>query len=381
MERSKSFLSKTLNLIFGSKPKEDWGQGRIIIERFKTNKLALFFLGVISFVVLIAFLGANIRPDKTLNANNQILEISLQKPGFTVWLFYPDGEPVNEGNFFTGLFFGSRTSSPTVQPIYKWIEKDGEIWGEPFTGANQLQREELTSLGSTENVKNKLRYKKYWLGTDNYGRDVLSRLMAGALISVLVGLISVFISLVIGLGLGAIAGYYAGWVDTIIMWFINVVWSIPTFLLVMAITLAFGKGFVIVFIAVGLTMWVEVARVVRGQVLSIKEKEFVEAAKAMGFSEMRILFKHILPNVMGPVIVISAANFATAILLEAGLSFLGIGTQIPTPSWGNMIKSSYAYVTTDLAYLAILPGLCITFLVLSFMVVGNALRDSLDSRA
>ena len=162
------------------------------------------------------------------------------------------------------------------------------------------------------------------------------------------------------------------------VWIINVVWSIPTLLLVIAITFALGKGFWQVFVAVGLTMWVEVARVVRGQILSIREKEYVEAGRALGFSNFRIIFHHILPNIMGVVIVISAANFASAILLEAGLSFLGIGVQPPMPSWGSMIKENYGYIILDSAHLAILPGLAIMLMVLAFMLVGNALRDALD---
>ena len=158
------------------------------------------------------------------------------------------------------------------------------------------------------------------------------------------------------------------------------IWSIPTLLLVIAITMALGKGFWQIFIAVGLTMWVEVARVVRGQVMSLKEKEFIEAGKALGYSNSRIIRKHIIPNVLSPVIVISAANFASAILIEAGLSFLGIGVQPPVPSWGTMIKEHYGYIIVDLAYLAIIPGLAIMLLVLAFTIVGNSLRDVLDAR-
>ena len=192
---------------------------------------------------------------------------------------------------------------------------------------------------------------------------------------------SVFISIVIGIFLGSIAGYFRGWVDNAVLWIINVVWSIPTLLLVIAITLALGKGFWQIFIAVGLTMWVEVARVVRGQVLSLREKEFVEAGKSLGFSNFRIIFRHILPNVMGPVIVISASNFANAILIEAGLSFLGIGAQPPMSSWGSMIKDHYGYIIVDAAYLAVLPGIAIMLLVLAFVLVGNGLRDAIDSKA
>jgi peptide/nickel transport system permease protein len=180
--------------------------------------------------------------------------------------------------------------------------------------------------------------------------------------------------------LGSISGYFRGRVDVLISWFFNVVWSIPTILLVIAISLVLGKGIVQVFIAVGLTMWVDVARVVRGQVLSIREKDFVEAGRALGYSNARIIFKHVLPNVMGPVIVMAASNFASAILMEAGLSFLGLGAQPPLPSWGEMINAHRGYILMDKAYLAFIPGLAIMSLVLSFMLVGNGLRDALDTR-
>ena len=178
--------------------------------------------------------------------------------------------------------------------------------------------------------------------------------------------------------MGAIAGYFGGKVDAIIMWIINVTWSIPTLLLVIAITLALGKGFWQVFIAVGLTMWVEVARVVRGQVLSVKQMQYVTAARSLGFTDYRIITKHILPNIMAPVIIISAANFAGAILIESGLSFLGIGAQPPMPSWGGIIKDHYSYIVLGKPYLAVIPGLAIMSLVTAFMLVGNALRDALD---
>jgi peptide/nickel transport system permease protein len=202
--------------------------------------------------------------------------------------------------------------------------------------------------------------------------------VVGARISLMVGFLAVFISLLIGIPLGAFAAYYGSWPDKLIMWLINVIWSIPGLLMVIAITLALGKGFWQVFIAIGFTMWVEVARVVRGQVLSIKEKEYIQAAKVLGFSDLYIIIKHILPNIMAPLIVISAANFASAILIESGLSFLGIGAQPPTPTWGTMIKDHYSYLIMGKAHLAIIPGLAIMLLVLSFMLIGNALRDALD---
>ena len=163
-----------------------------------------------------------------------------------------------------------------------------------------------------------------------------------------------------------------------VMWLVNVIWSIPTLLLVIAITLALGKGFWQVFVAVGLTMWVEVARVVRGQIISVKEMQYVTAARALGFSDMRIILNHIIPNIMAPVIVISAANFASAILVESGLSFLGLGAQPPIPSWGGMIKDHYSYIILGKPYLALVPGTAIMLITLAFMMTGNSLRDALD---
>jgi peptide/nickel transport system permease protein len=236
----------------------------------------------------------------------------------------------------------------------------------------------ISSKAIVNNPENYIKKKTFYFGTDKYGRDLLSRLIIGTRISFFIGFIAVFISLLIGISIGALAGYYGGKIDAIVMWLINITWSIPTLLLVIAITLALGKGYWQVFIAVGLTMWVEVARVVRGQVLTTKQQQYVEAAKALGYSNLRIIFKHILPNIMAPIIVISAANFAAAILIESGLSFLGIGAQPPTPSWGAIIKNHYNYIVLGKPYLAIIPGLAIMSLVTAFMVIGNALRDALD---
>ncbi|HYW95959.1 MAG TPA: ABC transporter permease, partial [Bacteroidales bacterium] len=223
--------------------------------------------------------------------------------------------------------------------------------------------------------------KRFLLGTDRFGRDMLSRMILGARVSLSVGLVAVFISLVIGLLFGALAGYYRGWVDDFIIWLINVIWSVPTLLLVIALTMVMGKGFWQIFIAVGITMWVEVARVVRGQVMGIREKEFVMAARSLGYSDMRIIFRHILPNIFAPVIIIAAANFASAILIEAGLSFLGIGVQPPIPSWGTMVRDHYGFIIVDKAYLAFIPGFAIMLLVLAFTLSGNGLRDAMDVRS
>ena len=347
---------------------------------------------MIGVLALVAALGPWIRPDHSTHANTQQLSISKQKPGFEVLVVKVMKDDYQAPSFWEKLsHYGWPTNYKEI-PISTYSFENNQLTIDEYTpfvlpdGERVSQTIPLSQLGDgtattlAEIERESIYTKKFILGTDLYGRDLLSRLMGGAIISLAVGLIAVLISLLVGITLGALAGYYRGWVDQVIMWLINVVWSIPTLLLVMAIVFAFGKGFEKVFIAVGLTMWVEVARVVRGQVLGVREKEYVEAGRALGYSQLRIIFRHILPNVMNPVIVISAANFAAAILIEAGLSFLGIGAKIPTPSWGNMIKEHYAFITTDLAYLAILPGVMIMLMVLSFILVGNGLRDAFDTR-
>ena len=344
--------------------------------------MALAGVVFILVISLIALLGPFIRPDSTQHANIQNLNISKQKPGFEVDVLWIDNPNYLDQSLVKGWLKYGYESKNRYVPIDSVRIANSEVEYIPFKGGvwtksgvkYELKRDIYKELSE----KGILGSKKFVLGTDRYGRDLLSRLMAGSAISMSVGLIAVFISLLVGISLGALAGYYGGWVDQVIMWLINVIWSIPTLLLVMAIVFAFGKGFEKVFIAVGLTMWVEVARIVRGQVLSIREKEFVEASKALGYKDSSILFGQILPNIMGPIIVISAANFASAILIESGLSFLGIGAQIPTPSWGNMIKEHYSFITSDLSYLAYLPGIMIMSVVLAFMLVGNGLRDAND---
>lgn len=361
--------------------------------------------------ILIAIAGYLITPDNTPYANEQHLEIAARKPGFRVTMLKIRNNdlPVKQ-SFVKTLIYG-RKSDYSYLPIdsyrfngnyiivkiaddshdsssleYTFLMKDVlyaladtiasgkgisvNMEGKQLTGSITQMQDEI--------IKHHIVKRFYLLGTDRFGRDVLSQLMIGTRVSLSVGFISVLISLVFGILLGALAGFFRGRVDDIIIWFINVIWSIPTLLLVIAITFALGKGFWQVFIAVGLTMWVEVARVVRGQIISLREKEFVEAARALGFKDFRIIVRHILPNTMGPVIVISAANFASAILIEAGLSFLGIGVQPPMPSWGTMVKENYPYIILDNPWLALIPGIAIMLLVLAFMLIGNGLRDALD---
>jgi peptide/nickel transport system permease protein len=295
---------------------------KVFWGKFSQDKWALAGLYFIALLFVVSLLGPFIRPDKSENANDQQIQ----------WAKLP----------------------PMSKVYYDWDEQ-GE-----------------------RNLEGQSKQKTFLLGTDRLGRDILSRLMAGTYISLTVGFISVGISLLVGVFIGLLAGYYRGWVDAALSWIINVIWSIPNLLVVMAFILAFGAGFWKVFIAIGLTMWVEVARIVRGQILSIREKEYIEAARSMGMTDARIMFREMLPQLWPTLIVISAANFSSAILIESGMSFLGLGVQIPAPSWGNMIRENYAMIPTKHAHLALAPGICIMLTVLALSYVGNGLRSALD---
>lgn len=352
-------------------------------RRLRRNKGALAGLIVIAAALVVAITCYLIAPDKSPNANRMIVEIAGQKPGFTQQFLKISKERVfEETSFFAQLISGKEDRYQYVPInsyqmnadsiiVQKYIDDDVS---EPV-GYSKAQ----LNIGTTN--EEPVETIRFHLGTDKYGRDIMSRLLVGVRVSLGVGLVTVLISLSIGVLLGALAGYYRGRTDDAVMWLINVIWSIPTLLLVFAITLMLGKGFWQVFIAIGLTMWVNVARIVRGQILAIRELEYVEAARALGFGGPRIIVRHILPNVMGPVMVVAASNFATAIVIEAGLSFLGVGVQPPQPSWGLMIKENYNFIITHNPMLAIAPGIAIMLLVLAFNLLGNGLRDAMEVRS
>jgi peptide/nickel transport system permease protein len=324
--------------------------GYYVRQRLWANKPAVAGLVFIGLCALVALLGYWVLPDNSPDANNSIVQLQKQLPGFTAALRQvPD-----------------TTAAPPANALQVWLH------GQP-----RQFREEPAIAGTVPQLT-----RTYWLGTDKAGRDELSRLLLGTRISLGIGLVAVLISLVLGVGVGAVAGYFGGWVDSVLLGVMTVVWSIPGIMLVIAISLALdSKGVWVSFVAVGLTMWVDVARVVRGQVLGLRSATFIEAGRVLGLPTSRLIFAHLLPNLRGPLIVLATSNFAAAILLEAGLSFLGLGVQPPAPSWGLMVKEGYDLLGTQAGlWLTLLPGLAISLLVLSFNLLGNGLRDAFDPK-
>lgn len=346
-------------------------------RRLKKNTGAMLGLIIIKISIITGVFAYFIGNDPTPNADRQIVEIQAKKPGYKqLFIKIKKEKEIEQTGFFSRLLNGKEDEYKLV-PINSYKVKNDSVIFQKFIDDGV---EERMSIPVASLQKEYIVSKTFWLGTDRFGRDILSRLIVGVRVSLAVGLITVLISLTIGVVLGSLAGYFGGRTDSIIMWLINVIWSIPTLLLVFGITLALGKGFWQIFIAVGLTMWVSVARLIRGQVIALREMEYIQAAKALGIKNLRIIARHILPNVMGPVIVIAASNFATAIIVEAGLSFLGVGVQPPQPSWGLMIKENYNFIITHNPMLALAPGFAIMILVLAFNLLGNGLRDALDVR-
>ncbi len=396
-------------------------------KRLLANIPAVFGMVIILLAILTALLGYTIMPDSTPYADDRMDAISQKPPGFQVQVLQKRKNlTYTQENFFVRNLFGQESAYQSI-PIedYRIDEASQLLYIQEYDKPNSevsyplIDVVKAVYVGKSENsptkeknwvfipAEGKVRYldlkqkmqevsltellkefqahcietRTYVLGTDVAGRDMLSRLMFGVRISLGIGLVSVIISFVVGFTLGSLAGFFGGWVDNLIMWFMTVVWSIPGIMLVIAISLALGRGIFVAFIAIGLTTWVEIARVVRGQILSVKQKLYVEAARALGVGNMRIITVHIFPNIFGPLIVILTSNFASAILTEAGLSFLGLSAQPPVASWGVMVNEGFSFIINEGGfYLVLFPSVCIALLVLAFNLFGNGLRDAYDPK-
>src|SRR5688572_7914407 len=310
--------------------------GYYIRKRFLQNGPAMLGLCLVILASVIAIAGYLILPDSTPNANDGIVALQKKPAGFTVKILnVPKADKPEEVSFLQKWLFGAPSEFESI-PIENVTVAGDFLVAKPYrseAGDDTVQRKIPISRfysGETKNAaiqseieQEFIETRTYILGTDKAGRDVFSRLLLGTRISLGIGFLAVLISVTIGLLAGALTGYLGGWVDKAIMFVMTVVWSVPGIMLVIAISLALGsKSVWVSFVAVGLTMWVDVARVVRGQVLSLKEKTYIEAAKVAGLQQIRIIGNHLLPNLLGPIIVTATANFASAILMEAGLSFL-----------------------------------------------------------
>ncbi|HEX2788228.1 MAG TPA: ABC transporter permease [Ignavibacteria bacterium] len=328
-------------------------------KRLKRNKLAMSGLWVLVMLVIVAIFAPFIAP---FNPNDQILEFSTKPIGFK-------GDVLVKKE----LDQNGETQYIAIKGIIS--QTDNSI---TYTDYNNQQQ---TISKAELNPENPYKQLTFLLGTDRFGRDVLSRLIYGSRISLTVGLISESIAIILGLLFGSIAGFFRGPADKFIMWLINVVWAFPSILFVIAISVVLGKGFWQAFVAIGLTAWVDVARIVRGQIFSIRESEYIEATKAVGFKSPRIIIRHILPNCLGPVIITGTVGLATAIIFEASLSFLGLGVQPPTASWGNMIYDGYKYLIAGSNWgLAVFPSIAIMITVFSVNLFGDGIRDALDPK-
>lgn len=380
-----------------------------MLHQLKKSKLFLAGATLCGILVIVGVLGYAITADPTPNANQIVPEWSNLAPGTTVYYAQESSpESTPHGSEVDNASASENSNSPeasnpspsqnsTETPSYlywalgnpntpKIIPYQAKSNVDPSAINPERNHKSSNPSDSPESINGNLgnddktayHSRTFWLGSDRFGRDILSRMIIGARISLSIGFFAMIASLLIGVVIGISSGYYGGKIDALFSWLITVFWSVPTLLIALGLSMVFGKGYYQVLLATALSTWVEVARVVRGQTLQLKQREFILAAKITGFSNARIMFKHILPNLKGSLTVLATTNFASAILLEAGLGFLGLGVAPPTPSWGMMVKENLGYLVLDNSYLALVPGIAIMILVMAFNLMSMGLRDALD---
>ncbi|MBL7976491.1 MAG: ABC transporter permease [Candidatus Kapabacteria bacterium] len=335
--------------------------GQIAWKRLKKNRGAVLGMSIIAVMILLALLAPVIAP---FDPNSQVLEYTIKPSGFRGNVLY------------------KRNPVRPEQPIVMAIESYS-IQGDSVQYTDLLRRT-FTIHTSSLFGNNESQWHDtplYIMGSDQYGRDIFSRVLYGARVALIVGVLSEILSVMIGVLLGALAGFYRGYFDDFIMWITSIVGSFPAVLLIMVMSVILGQGLWPTVFAIGVTGWVDLVRIVRGQFLSLREMEYIEATRALGFGTLRTIFRHMLLNSMGPIIVIATAGIATAIIFESSLSFIGLGIQPPDASWGRMINDGrgYLFVGTGLG-LVFYPCLGIAILVYAFNLFGDGLRDALDPK-
>jgi peptide/nickel transport system permease protein len=340
-----------------------------MLHQLKKSKLFLTGAILCGFLVIVGILGYAITADPTPNANQIVPEWSNLGPGTTVYYLQESSPESTPTGSEVGNASESQNSAETPSYLYWALGNPNTPKIIPYQGKSNVD---------PSSIKTVYQSRTFWLGSDRFGRDILSRMIIGARISLSIGFFAMIASLFIGVIIGISSGYFGGKTDAFFSWLITVFWSVPTLLIALGLSMVFGKGYYQVLLATALSTWVEVARVVRGQTLQLKQREFILAAKITGFSNARIMFKHILPNLKGSLTVLATTNFASAILLEAGLGFLGLGVAPPTPSWGMMVKENLGYLVLENSYLALVPGIAIMILVMAFNLMSMGLRDALD---
>jgi len=299
-------------------------------------------------------------PDSSPDANRQDVRIRTLPPARNVY-FLIDTDVQGDSTF------------GYIRTPLAWYERTDAglryvVWD---------QTEDTLTAGQSQERRVRVEMQTFWMGTDLMGRDLLSRLLLGMRITLKIGVFAVLVSLLVGVCMGMMAGYFGGKVDQALTWLMQVVWSVPSIMLVIAFSLALGRGAWQVYLAVGLSLWVDVARLVRGEARRLREQEFVQAAQVLGYGPFRIMRHHLLPNMAGPILIMAAAQFGSAILVESGLSFLGLGIQPPAPSLGMMIREHYPYILTRSAWLALAPGVVISLMVLTCNLLSTGLSDLL----
>lgn len=365
------------------------GSNISIWQKLRCRRAATLSLYTIAAAFLLAIFAYALAPDESPNANRALKELSAKHSGFSaLFLKQPLPEPAHTSSPIKQFFAGSPPAYKLI-PISSFFFARDTIVAEHYLGAGRGEtlsvplRTLLPAMAAKRNLGQQQVYifnhnisrHTFILGTDANGRDILSRLLVGTRVSLTVGLVAVLLSLPIALLLGTLAGYYRGWLSALVRYVMDVLGAIPVPLLAFAITLCIGRGLVQVCLAIGLIMWVSSGRLIRNRVEVLKEKDYVHASRMLGLSRGRILLRHVVPE-LGPLLLaLAASGFANAILIEAGLSFLGIGIQEPVPSWGLMVREGFLFMGAAKGVLLFVPGLAVVMLGLAFNTLSRALRD------